>query len=129
MRIVGYVILALAVVHLVYAVVGGVAFGLDEGVGAWEVFLHLILHPIAALALVAMLLKPSTLEVGWSRTVIGLLLAASIGGDVHVFLEVGDGGYTAQSMLALVYALVPLVGLVYGVALQINPDEASESHI
>ena len=127
MRIVGYVILALAVVHLVYAVVGGVAFGLDEG--AWEVFLHLVLHPIAALALVVMLLKPSTLEVGWSRTVIGLLLAASIGGDVHVFLEVGDGGYTAQSMLALVYALVPLVGLVYGVALQINRDEASESHI
>ena len=127
MRIVGYVILALAVVHLVYAVVGGVAFGLDEG--AWEVFLHLVLHPIAALALVVMLLKPSTLEVGWSRTVIGLLLAASIGGDVHVFLEVGDGGYTAQSMLALVYALVPLVGLVYGVALQIKRDEASESHI
>ena len=126
MRIVGYVILALAVVHLVYAVVGGVAFGLDEG--AWEVFLHLVLHPIAALALVVMLLKPSTLEVGWSRTVIGLLLAASIGGDVHVFLEVGDGGYTAQSMLALVYALVPLVGLVYGVALQIKRDEASESH-
>ena len=127
MRIVGYVILALAVVHLVYAVVGGVAFGLDDG--AWEVFLHLILHPIAALALVVMLLKPSTLEVGWSRTVIGLLLAASIGGDVHVFLEVGDGGYNAQSVLALVYALVPLVGLVYGVALQINRDEASESHI
>ena len=127
MRIVGYVILALAVVHLVYAVVGGVAFGLDDG--AWEVFLHLILHPIAALALVVMLLKPSTLEVGWSRTVIGLLLAASIGGDVHVFLEVGDGGHNAQSMLALVYALVPLVGLVYGVALQVNRDEASESHI
>ena len=127
MRIVGYVILALAVVHLVYAVAGGVAFGLDEG--AWEVFLHLVLHPIAALALVVMLLKPSTLEVGWSRTVIGLLLAASIGGDVHVFLEVGDGGYTAQSMLALVYALVPLVGLVYGVALQIGRDDGAESHI
>ena len=128
MKTVGYVILVLAVVHLVYAVVGGVAFGLGEGVGAWEVFLHLVLHPIAALALVVMLLKPSTLEVGWSRTVIGLLLAASIGGDVHVFLEVGEDGFTGESMLALVYALVPLVGLVYGVVLQLDRDEQVESN-
>lgn len=60
---------------------------------------------------------------------IGALLAASIGGDVHVFLEVGDDGFTGQSMLALVYALVPLVSLIYGVLLQIDRDEEAESHI
>ena len=66
MRIAGYFILMLAVVHLVYAVVTGLMFSLGEGVSAWEVFLHLVLHPIAALALVVMLLKPSTLDIGWS---------------------------------------------------------------
>lgn len=129
MRIAGYIILALALVHLVYAVVGGVIFSLGGGAGAWEVFLHLILHPIAALALVVMLLKPSTLDGGWSRIVIGALLSASIAGDVHVFLEVGEEGLTGQSILALVYALVPLVGLIYGVALQIGRDEEVESSV
>ena len=124
MKIAGYVILALAVIHLAYAVVSGVTLSLGEDASAWEVFLHLVLHPIAALALVIMLLKPSALEVGWSRIVIGLLLAASIAGDVHVFLEVGDKG---QSMLALVYALVPLVGLIYGVVVQIDRDQEAES--
>ena len=43
MKIIGYVILALAVVHLVYAVVTGVTQSLGEGVSAWEIFLHLVL--------------------------------------------------------------------------------------
>ena len=127
MRIARYIVLALAFVHLVYAAVGGVIFSLGGGVSAWEVFLHLVLHPIAALALVVMLLKPSTLDVGWSRITIGALLAASVAGDVHVFLEVGDDGFMGQSMLALVYALVPLIGMIYGVVLQIGRDEESET--
>ena len=127
MKIIGYVILALAVVHLVYAVVGGVTYSLGEGVGAWEIFLHLVLHPIAALALVVMLLKPDTLDHGLSRIVIGLLLAASIAGDMHVFLEIVEDGFTGQSAFALFYAIVPLVGLIYGVVLQIDRDEEAES--
>ena len=61
-----------------------------------------------------------------TRNVIGLLLAASIAGDVHVFLEVGGDGFGGQSMLALLYALVPLVGLIYGVVLRIDRDEQAE---
>ena len=128
MKIAGYVILTLAVIHLVYAISGGVIFSLGEDASAWEVFLHLVLHPIAALALVVMLLKPSALDAGWSRVVIGLLLAASVAGDVHVLLEVGDDGFNGQSALALVYALVPLVGLIYGVFLQIERGREAESH-
>lgn len=127
MKIVGYAILALAVVHLVYAVVGGIMFISGEDASGWEVFLHVILHPIAAAALVVMLLKPSTLEVMWSQILIGLLLAASIGGDVHLFFEVGEEGLTRQSMLALVYAIVPIVGLIYGIFLRIEIDEEGES--
>ena len=108
MKIARYVILVLAVIHLAYAVVTGVTQSLGEGVSAWETFLHLVLYPIAAIALVVMLLKPSTLDRGMTRNVIGLLLAASIAGDVHVFLEVGGDGFGGQSMLALLYALVPL---------------------
>ena len=105
MKIAGYVILVLAVVHLAYAVTTGVTQSLSAS--AWEIFLHLVLHPIAAIALVVMLLKPSTLDRGMTRNVIGLLLAASIAGDVHVFLEVGGDSFGGQSMLALLYALVP----------------------
>ena len=127
MKIAGYVILVLAIIHLAYAVVTGVTQSLGEGVSAWEIFLHLVLHPIATIALVVMLLKPSTLDRGMTRNVIGLLLAASIAGDVHVFLEVGGDGFGGQSMLALLYALVPLVGLIYGVVVQIDRDEEAES--
>ena len=125
MKIAGYVILVLAVVHLAYAVTTGVTQSLSAS--AWEIFLHLVLHPIAAIALVVMLLKPSTLDRGMTRNVIGLLLAASIAGDVHVFLEVGGEGFGGQSMLALLYALVPLVGLVYGVVVQIDRYEEAKS--
>ena len=64
---------------------------------------------------------------GMTRNVIGLLLAASIAGDVHVFLEVGGEGFGGQSMLALMYALVPLVGLAYGVVVQIDRYEEAKS--
>ena len=129
MKIAGYVILVLAVVHLAYAVVTGVSqsLGASASASAWEIFLHVVLHPIAAIALVVMLLKPSTLDRGMTRNVIGLLLAASIAGDVHVFLEVGGDGMGGKSMLALLYALVPLVGLIYGVVVQIDRDEEAES--
>ena len=62
MKIAGYVILVLAVVHLAYAVTTGATQSLSAS--AWEIFLHLVLHPIAAIALVVMLLKPSTLDRG-----------------------------------------------------------------
>ena len=57
----------------------------------------------------------------------GLLLAASIAGDAHVFLEVGGDEFRSESMLALLYALVPLVGLIYGVVLRIDRDGKGES--
>ena len=42
-------------------------------------------------------------------------------------LELGDEGFTEQAMLQLIFAIVPPVGLIYGVALQIDEDEEVEN--
>lgn len=84
----GYIILALAIAHLLFAAFVGLTEGLAEGHSVWERALTLLVHPAGAAALVVMLLKPEPLDRWNTRNIIGFLLCASVAGDVSKFLAI-----------------------------------------
>ena len=84
MRIAWHIILALAIIHLLFAAFAGLTERLADGRSIWERALLIIVHPVAAL--VVMLLKPETIDLGITRNIIGLLLSASVAGDLSEFL-------------------------------------------
>ena len=118
MRIAGYVILALAIVHLLVAAFAAASEGLAPDYDLLERAMLLVLHPAGAAALVVMLLKPETLGHMVIRNVIGLLLAASVAGDLSAFLAIRQGHTDFEASLHLLFAVVPIVGLAYGIALR-----------
>ena len=120
MRIAGYVMLALAAFHLLFAALTGIAEGLAAGITIWERTLVMLVHPAGAAALLIMLLRPQTLDRGITRNIIGLLLAVSIAGDLNIFLAVYRAGARREVLIPLVFAVTPVLGLAYGVALRVS---------
>ena len=129
MRIAGYVMLALAAFHPLFAALTGIAEGLAGGITIWERTLVMLVHPAGAAGLLAMLLRPQTLDRGITRTIIGLLLAVSIAGDLNIFLAVYRVGTTLEVLLPLAFAVVPVLGLAYGIALRVPRVHAGEGTV
>ena len=129
MRIAGYVMLALAAFHLLFAAFTGIAEGLAGGITIWERTLVMLVHPAGAAALLTMLLRPQTLHRGITRNIIGLLLAVSIAGDLNTFLAAYRVGTTLEVLLPLAFAVVPVLGLAYGIALRVPRVRAGEGTV
>ena len=125
MKIVGYVILALALFHLVFAFFTGFV-GAYDAVSDWERVMLVIVHPTAAAALVVMLLKPETLDRWLTRNIIGVLLAISVAGDLGAFLEIRQEPVGWEAGLALLFAVVPIIGLAYGITLRVRRGRAAD---
>jgi hypothetical protein len=124
MRFAGYIILALAIVHLLFAAFVGLTEGLAEGHSIWERALLLLVHPAGAAALVVMLLKPETLDRWTTRNIIGLLLCASVAGDVSEFLAIYKDTTGLNVARPLVFAVIPVLGLAYGIVLRAGRTRA-----
>ena len=80
----------------------------------------LFVHPVAAAALVVMLVKPETLDRAITRNIIGLLLCASVARDVSEFIAIYEDASGLNWALPLIFAAVPVIGLVYGITLRTN---------
>ncbi len=125
MKIVGYVVLALAILHLVLAFSTGFV-GAYDTVSPWERLMLIIVHPAAAAALLVMLLKPETLDRWLTRNIIGILLAVSVAGDLGAFLEIRQEPMGWEAGLSLLFAVVPIIGLAYGISLRVQQLRPTE---
>ena len=123
MKIVWYVVLAMAILHLVFAFSTGFV-GAYDTVSAWERLMLIIVHPAAAL--LVMLLKPETLDRWLTRNIIGILLAVSVAGDLGAFLEIRQEPMGWDAGLSLLFAVVPIIGLAYGISLRVQRKKAAE---
>ena len=102
-----------------FAAFDGLTEGLVEGHSIRGRGLLLLVHPAGAAALVVMLIKPETLDRRTTRNVIGLLMCASVAGDVSEFQAVyKDAAGLLNVARSLVFAVVPVLGLAYGIVLR-----------
>ena len=101
MRFAGYIILALAIVHLLFAAFGGLTEGLAEGHSIWERALLLLVHPAGAAAVCK--------RCRGRERVLGHL----------------QGRHRAFKVARpLVFAVIPVLGLAYGIVLRAGRTKA-----
>ena len=112
MKIVHIVAIVLAALHLVFTGLTGMV-GLFAGGGTlWERILVSGVHPVAAAALLLVLIAPLSAR-KWPFWVVVLLLLVSIAGDVAVYVAISRGEIKGDAELAIVFAVVPVLGVLY----------------
>ena len=112
MKIVHTVVIALAVLHLAFTAFTGMVGLFADGGTIWERLLISGLHPIAAVALLDVLLAPRSGS-GWPTRIALAFPVASIAGDVAMYIAISSGATRGDASLALFFAVVPLLGVVY----------------
>lgn len=106
--------IALATLHLLLAL-GGVFVGsFADGGDGWNRYVIVVVHPVAAVALLAVVAwreAPSPLF----GTLVALVLAGVVA-DAVVAAAIGIGAIKGDWWLPLVFAVVPVIGLAFVLA-------------
>ena len=114
MKTLRVVMIVLAIVQMVLAGFTALVGGFADGGSLWERALIMVVHPVAALALLAMVLT-SPLAPKWLTHVAVILLLVSIPGDVAAYVAISEGNIKGDKSLAFSFAIIPVIGVVYGV--------------
>jgi hypothetical protein len=107
-------LIVLATLHLLLAGFAAVVGAFADGGTVWERLVVSALHPLAALALLALFLLPRITKPATSGFVV--LLAANVLADVTVALLIALGNLQGDWWLPLIFSVVPAIGIVYGLA-------------
>ena len=124
MKIVHIVAIVLSALHLVFTGLTGMVGLFADGGTPWERILISGVHPLAAAALLLVLIAPLSAR-KWPVWVVVLLLLVSISGDVAIYIAMSRGVIKGDAELAIVFAVVPVLGVVYLLARAIGPGRVS----
>ena len=124
MNVVRIVVLGLAVVQVVITGFTAVVGSFADGGDVWQRLVLVILHPACAVALLLLALRRGPSK--GMALVVGVLLLANVAADVALWAAIERGVIKGDSWLALVFAVIPVVGIVYALALLVfRPRAAS----
>ena len=85
-----------------------------DGGTPWERILISGVHPVAAASLLLILILITPLSARkWPVLVVVLLLLVSILGDVAIYMAISRGEIKGDAELAIVFAVVPVLGVLY----------------
>ena len=96
------------------AAVGAFADGGD----VWQRLVLVVLHPACAVALLLLALQRSPVKV-MALVVAGLMLA-NVAADVALSSAIARGVIKGDSWLPLVFVVIPMMGIVYAMALLVR---------
>ena len=113
MKTLRVIMIALAIVQMVLTGFTALVGGFADGGGVWERVLLMVVHPVAAIALLAMVLTSRT-AAKWLTRVTVVLLLVSIAGDVAAYVAISQGAIKGDKSLAFIFAIIPVIGVVYG---------------
>ncbi len=83
-----------------------------DGGSVWERALIMVVHPVAAIALLVMVLTPRAAR--WPTRVAVVLLLVSIAGDAAACVAISEGAMRGDRSLTFIFATIPVIGVVYG---------------
>ena len=113
MRTIHIAMIALAIVQLMLTGSTALVGGFADGGSVWERVLITVVHPVAAIALLVMVLTPRADAKRATRVAVVLLLV-NIGGDAAVYAAISQGAIKGDKSLAFIFAIIPIIGVVYG---------------
>ena len=115
MKLFRIVVLALGVVHTLFAGLTAVVGGFADGGSLWERLTLMLIHPVTAAALLYMVALPKP-----ARRLLMLgsaFIAVNVIADIALALAILAGTIRGDWWLPLVFSAVPLLGLVYAVTI------------
>ena len=121
MKVVHIAMVALAIVQMLLTGFTALVGAFADGGSVWERALIMVVHPVAAIALLVMVLTPRAAR--WLTRVAVVLLLVSIAGDVAAYVAISEGAMRGDKSLTFIFATIPVIGVVYGLirrARQVN---------
>ena len=102
----------LAALHLAFTLLTGLAGGFADGGTVPERLLVSLVHPAAAILLLMVVARSKPVSKGLRGFTLALLLIA-IAADIVLGVLIGQGVVKGDWSLALIFAVVPLLGVAY----------------
>lgn len=115
MNVFRVVVLGLAIFQVVFTGFTAAVGAFADGGEVWQRLLLIALHPACAVALLLLALRRSPSK--GMALVVGVLLVANVAADLAVWSAIERGVIKGDSWLALVFAGVPAVGILYALTL------------
>ena len=112
------VVLALAVVQVVITGFTAAVGAFADGGDVWQRLVLVVLHPACAVALLLLALPRGPAKV-MALAVAGLL-PANVAADVALSSAISRGVIKGDSWLPLVFVVIPVVGIIYAMALLVR---------
>lgn len=111
--------LALAILHAAFVGLTSAVGAFADGADAWSRVVVVLIHPLAAAALLLLALRP--VDSGKLVLAIAALLAAAVAVDLSLALAISAGAMKGDWELPLIFAAVPSLGILYALLLAIRP--------
>ena len=115
MKIFRWIMVVLAALYALFAGFTAAVGLFADGGTIWERILISGIHPLGAAALLFLVWQPHG-RIGPGGTAALALVVLSVIGDGAVFIAISTGAIPGDAGLAVAFALVPLVGIVYVIA-------------
>lgn len=109
------VVLVLAVIHALFVGLTALAGAFADGGEVWQRLLLVLLHPLGAAGVLLLVLMPRLTRN--ATLVIAALLLANLIADVSLAQRIAAGAVKGDWELALVFSLVPVIGIGYALSL------------
>ena len=113
MRIFRIFVLVLAVLQVAFTVFTALVGSFADGGSLGERVVLVLVHPLAAIGLLMLVTQPQ-LSI-WGIRVVAALLAVNVAADVALALLIAGGRVKGDWELPLVFAVIPVIGVVYAV--------------
>lgn len=111
--------LVLAIVHAAFVGLTSAVGAFADGADVWSRLVVVLFHPLAAVALLALVLQPPA-----SRKIvlaIAALLLATVAADLSLALAIASGAMKGDWELPLIFTVVPTLGVLYALLLAMQP--------
>ena len=107
--------LVLGVIHALFAGFTALVGAFANGGDVWQRLLVVLLHPLGAAGVLLLVFVP---RLGRSATLaVAALLVANVIADLAVGQRIAAGAVKGDWELALVFAVVPVIGIAYALSL------------
>ena len=105
----------LAVMHAVFAVFTALVGAFANGGDVWQRLLVVLLHPLGAAGVLVLVLRPRLATT--TILVLAALLTVNVIADLGLAQLMAAGRVRGDWELALAFSVVPVIGVVYALAL------------
>ena len=114
----------LAVIHAAFVGLTSLVGAFANGGGVWQRLLLILLHPLGAVGVLLLVLRPRLA----TKTILALvaLLTANVIADLGLAQLIAAGSVRGDWELALAFSVVPAIGIIYALALLLTARGTAE---